>query len=118
MVGDPHSGDDQMSYSKNTVAAASVFLALVSLSSAEEWTHGGTLHHATVAQWRVATAANRLATSADFVASTQHPKSMEELKYMAEQMETCISGATVDTNTDNQKVTDIAAPCALLLWHN
>jgi hypothetical protein len=106
---------------KTTVAIASVFLVLVTTSSAQEWkewTRGGTLHHATAAQWRGATYSNRLATSADFVASTEHPKSMEEFKFKAEQMETCISGAVVDPKVEVATITDVAAPCALLLWRS
>jgi hypothetical protein len=82
------------------------------------WFVGGNLHKATVKQWRNATYTNRLATSADFVASTQKVDfgDMDKFKTMATETEECISTAVSGENVDNQKVSDIAVGCLILLF--
>lgn len=82
------------------------------------WYAGGTLHKGTVKQWRNASYTNRLATSADFVASTQEVDfgDMDVFKKMASETEECISTAVLDGDFDNQKVSDFAVSCLLLLF--
>lgn len=82
------------------------------------WFAGGTLHKATVKEWRNATYANRLATSADFIAATQDVDfgDMTAFKNMARDLETCISTAVSDGDVDNEKVATISAMCTIQLF--
>lgn len=83
------------------------------------WYSDGTLHESTLAQWRRATYANRLATSADFSAKVLQMKgikldSMGELRPYAEKLETCISEASEARGVDQTVVREIAAACFVL----
>jgi hypothetical protein len=133
--------------SRRTFAVATVILAAVSVAAAPEaepprpsrhlpaeraaapaaatvtspWYVGGTLHDVTIAEWRSATPANRLATSADFVAQLakvrEHRALPEaELIERATGLEICVStggkqqadqelNATVDAMTVRDVVT-------------
>lgn len=53
------------------ISVVAFFLLARSLpaTNAQPWNVGGTLHRATVAQWRAATHENKLATAADWLAS-------------------------------------------------
>jgi hypothetical protein len=84
----------------------------------DSWFIGGSLHKSTVAEWRKATYANRLATSADFVAATQNIDygNMEELLLMSIELESCISTATSGGNVENEQVSFIAAICIVGLF--
>ena len=82
------------------------------------WFEGGTLHKATVAQWRKATYQNRLATAADFVAATQDVDygNLKEFKQMATDLEKCISVAVSGGDVDNEKVAFISSMCMIELF--
>jgi hypothetical protein len=82
------------------------------------WFKGGTLHRATVREWRNATYANRLATSADFIAATQDVDfgDLEGFKRMAADLETCISTAVSGGDVDNEDVVTISAMCTVMLF--
>lgn len=84
---------------------------------AKEWYEGGTLHKSTGAQWRVAPADNRLATSADFATSLRKPRTMTEMRANAENLEVCISKTVGGHASDTMKVTEIAAMCASILGY-
>ena len=86
-------------------------------TTVKQWFEGGTLHNATLKQWRKATSANKLATCADFVATAwkdnklkPHIADINELKYYAQELVTFI-----DTGTDgikgieHYKINEIAA---------
>lgn len=79
-------------------------------TSADAWYVGGTLHDKTIREWREATYANRLATSADFVAKIRGTVSRSE----ARRMELAISTAVRDGNVDYKSVSEIAAVIAVL----
>jgi len=49
----------------------------------DDWYQGGTLHQKSAAEWNAASARDRLATSADFVAKVSRPSSMDDLKAKA-----------------------------------
>ena len=84
-----------------------------------QWYEGGTLHGATIADWKSATARNRLATSADFVmVSGQYQSLPPDLRDRAVQFEECISTATQGVAAvDTSLVSEIAAACGLLLQY-
>lgn len=83
-------------------------------SSPAEWFEGGTLHHATMGEWRRASSKNKLATAADFVSSMMRGRaySVADLRPLAAQLvqglDAFISGPA-DTYRDQQPVAQVAA---------
>lgn len=85
-----------------------------------KWYQGGTLQNATLGEWRAATPVNRLASSADFAAvvakrNNLAVKSMDDLALIAEQIEQCITKVASDGESDQVRVPDTAAACAVLM---
>ena len=82
------------------------------------WFSGGTLHKAKVSEWRNATYANRLATSADFIAATQNVDygDMVGFKQMATDLEACISTTVSGGDVDNEDVVFISSMCTVMLF--
>lgn len=79
------------------------------------WYIGGTLHKATLGQWRVATSRNRLATAADFIAASNLNLRASEVLPQATALVTCIDRTVLDgRNVDDRPVSEIAAPCLVL----
>jgi len=101
----------------NSISSGSNFNTQ-SEDSKTSWFSGGTLHRSTVAQWRQASYANRLATSADFIASTQNVdySNMDEFKRWAIDLETCISTAVSGGDVDDEQVTFISSLCTVQLF--
>jgi len=84
----------------------------------DEWYKGGTLHQATVKEWKNAPESNKLATCADFMAEIDNTVSMKELKDRATILMTCINKAVDDVNTiDDMEVATIAASCVILMGY-
>ena len=84
------------------------------------WYDGGTLHGATVADWRAANYRNRLATSADFAATALNRKgvklsSMSELRPKAQALEICVSEAAKPPIPGTMRIAELAAQCAILM---
>ena len=118
-------------------AAAVVLLAVFVLSGcapaspsrpiSRQWSKGGTLHRATVAEWRRASYRDRLATSADFMVaifknSGTVLNSTAQLRLPAVELETCISELSVTGVTDvtadelsTAPVYSLAAICGMRL---
>jgi hypothetical protein len=92
-------------------------------SQVEEWYLGGTLHQASVYEWKNATEKNKLATCADFVASVKKTKNesyngdLVSMKKDATQMMNCINEAVLGNEAEsaNLKINEIAATCAILM---
>ena len=85
-----------------------------------EWYSGGTLHGATMRQWRNASDSDRLATSADFAAAMLQDngrklRSMDDLKPIASALKRAISEAGRGGTSDSQQVSSVAAACWVLL---
>jgi hypothetical protein len=78
------------------------------------------LHQSTVDQWDRATTDNRLATAADFAAAVLGGRfgSMDALKTHAQEMERCVSEAVKDLKSSNERISTIAAACAVLMGWN
>ncbi|NQT14220.1 MAG: DUF4339 domain-containing protein [Planctomycetes bacterium] len=77
------------------------------------WYSGGTLHSAKMSEWSRAPYADRLATSADFVAKSMQIEGktippVDQIRPLAEQLERNISAANEGGYADNQKVSTIA----------
>lgn len=87
------------------------------------WYEGGTLHDATVVEWRAASARNRLATAADWVPILleRHPISqgssdgpLRDRRPLAEQLVACMD--TAPTNTGNRLASVVATWCWSKIW--
>ena len=102
---------------------ALIMTAMVITSSpawAGEWYQGGTLHRATLSDWRSASYSNRLATAADMAAATSKGRlrSMAELKKFAKALEICITEVAKARKLGSLKVSEIAASCVVLMKKN
>ena len=108
-----------------------VFAALVivfSFSSnilAKQWYEGGTLHYATVAEWQNASYTNKIATAADWVASSPKGKSVfretgdiNSLKPYVLNLINCVDEAAAGEGYGNMKIAEIAASCIILMGYN
>ncbi len=88
---------------------------------AAEWYEGGTLHKATLIEWRAATNSNRLATAADIAYTLLSRKvvvtSPQQIRSFAKELEKCVSGvADEPAGWDlSLKVAEIAGMCAILM---
>lgn len=85
-----------------------------------EWYRGGTLHRATVKEWREADYTNRLATAADWALtmlekSGNKPADTDALKPFAVDLEACVSTTAASGYADGQSVSELAAACWILL---
>jgi len=86
-----------------------------SSTSSKQWFQGGKLHKATVAQWKGATYQNKLATAADWLATTKwkgylkSPDDFVKLKVKAHMLVKAVDGAVTEKITDSLIVTEIAA---------
>ena len=86
-----------------------------SFSLSKQWFQGGNLHNATVAQWKGATYQNKLATAADWLASTKwegYLKSSDDfdnIKVKAQMLVNAVDGAVAAKQTDSLQVAEIAA---------
>lgn len=130
---EPTVGDIQTAMAKTTIATISVksFPTVTSSSpsinnnsssnssNSQMWFSGGTLHKSTIKQWRNATYANRLATSADYVVgylNITNFSDMTKIKQQATDLESCISKASEGGSADDEKVATIGAMCMVLLF--
>jgi Domain of unknown function (DUF4190) len=85
-----------------------------------EWYEGGTLHRATVKEWREATYTDRLATAADWALtmlekSGNKPASTDALKPFAVDLEACVTTTATGGNAEGQRASEVAAMCWVLL---
>ena len=109
---------------------AVVVLGLSSLATAmpaaadTKWYQGGTLHHATLAEWKRGGDSDRLATAADFAASLPYvqkkmkgERSMDALLPYAYGLLRCIDEASkVKASVARKQATaETAAVCAILM---
>ena len=80
----------------------------------KKWFEGGTLHNATIGEWNSATYANKLATSADWLAVTvwkghlHSPNDFDKVRVKAEMLVTAVNGVVEDKDIDNLNVTEFA----------
>jgi len=86
-----------------------------SAASSSKWYQGGTLHTATVAQWKSGTYQNKLATSSDWLSATvwkgslNSPDDFDKLKGQAQSLVAAVDGVVTVEKTDSIKVSEIAA---------
>lgn len=82
-----------------------------------QWYAGGTLHRATLSDWRVSTASNQLATLADIVGKTMNLRDPVAVKPMAEQVQACINVVAANKKMGTQPVADTAVGCMFQLGY-
>ena len=88
-----------------------------------QWYSGGSLHGATGKQWVAASSSNRLATSADFVAKAFGEKkvrslgSIDKLKPYAQNVKSCVDETYRAPNSQNLRVSEVAASCLIILGY-
>jgi hypothetical protein len=91
-----------------------------SSSSSKQWFEGGTLHKATVAQWKSATYQNKLATAADWLAATKwkgylkSPDDFDKIKVKAQMLVNAVDEVVTVKQTDPLQVAEIAAAIVLM----
>lgn len=84
-----------------------------------EWYLGGNLHRSKIGEWKSATDENKMATCADFIMKMKNNISLNEAKYYALNLKNCIDVSTNDLDEINdEKVSQIAATCAVILGYN
>ena len=89
-----------------------------SSETSPQWYVGGTLNDKTVAEWRVASYRNRLATAADFVIALGRFQSLpSDFKQRAISLEVCISDSVEGGFADHWEVAETGATCGVLLGY-
>ena len=84
-------------------------------SFSRQWFQGGSLHTATVAQWKNATDQNKLATAADWLAATKwkgylkSPADFDRLKIKAQMLTDAVDEVVAVEKNDSLTVTELAA---------
>jgi hypothetical protein len=82
----------------------------------DEWYVGGTLHRSNLKTWSSSTEKNKLATCADFVANVKdYQGDMTKMKSDALEVLNCIEETAKEPKLSDQKTSEIAATCVLLL---
>ena len=110
-------------YMKKLYLFLTVVLTLTGFNSSYAyWNDGGTLHRATIGEWKRATYRNKLATAADVALISKMVErkvrasgSMETLKVYAKQLVICIDEAAAFSGNEHLKMSSLSAPCALTM---
>ena len=106
------------------MAAAAAATALMAGSASAQWYSGGNLHRASGQEWVNASTSNRLATAADFAATSIGERrvsrlgSMSKLLPYARDMKDCIDEALSGSGPSalrSQSVSEMAAVCYMLM---
>jgi len=99
----------------NRTATPSSTTPRASTETARQWYEGGTLHSATLAQWKAATNANRLATAADWLAATEWRNALrttsdfQRLKIKAQMLVNEVNEVASDPDLGFMSATETAA---------
>ena len=88
-----------------------------------KWYQNGTLHRGSVAEWRRATHANKLATASDWVvngspkikALVMRSGTVDTGKPFAEALVNCVNEAAAGQGYGNMGVAELAAGCMILM---
>lgn len=84
-------------------------------ASTQKWYQGGTLHKATLDQWRAASYRNKLATAGDWLSATtwkghlNSPSDFDRLKVKAAKLVKAVDGSIEGVDIPEQSITEIAA---------
>ena len=90
--------------------------------SRSKWYNGGTLHKATVNQWKRSAYSNKLATAADWAitipkikAQVMRSGNIDTLRPFASELLICVDKAGAGEGYGNMSVAELAAGCAILM---
>lgn len=87
----------------------------------KKWYEGGTLHKATMREWKIATDENKLATCSDFIAKIRKdngtPFNETEILSESYALKRCIDETQNNKSTETWKVIDMASSCLVLLGY-
>lgn len=106
------------------IAFSTMVLGIASIASsvlAAEWYQGGTLHDATVGQWKVGSSRDRLATASDWttgvIGQTEFERiGIDGVKALSEDLVACINESVEGLpQTNAMKAAEIGAACIILL---
>jgi len=104
-----------------TIAAVAASLLLVADCGKQQWFEGGTLHRSTVAEWRMASRENKLATGADWLASTKwdghlnSPSDFDRLKVKSQKLVNGVDETILGVDgIDSLQIREIAASIIVL----
>ena len=92
-----------------------LFAAGISFGDEDDWFKGGTLHKATVSEWRQASTENKLATVSDWLAATlwkghlTTPQAFKKLKKKSEMLVNAVDNVAESEGIGSMKVIEIAA---------
>ncbi len=84
-------------------------------SAKDQWFQGGSLHSATVGEWKRATYQNKLATASDWLAATKwkghlnSPQDFDKIKVKAQMLVSAVDEVVTVKDTDSLQVNEIAA---------
>lgn len=95
-------------------ATSAPTVALPTATPTVAWYAGGTLHSATVGEWRTADDRNKLATAADWVVRSMPEIKTTDIERMAKELVACVDEAA-PAASETSTVTDLAATCIILL---
>jgi hypothetical protein len=99
------------------LAAAMISLPAAALA---EWYSGGTMHRATLAEWRTADPEDRLATAADWSVrilgeNRVRQVGMAGIRPYAEQLVACVNEVALEEGAAHFSAAEMAAACSTLL---
>jgi len=116
------SGCDEQPSSRSTTTTTPRTTTSTSTATQTQWFQGGTLHRATLSQWRAATNANRLATAADWLAATEwkghlnRPSDFDRVKVKAQMLVNAVNEVASDRDLGFVSASETAA--AILVMSN
>ena len=102
---------------RRTVGIAGLVMTLAVGAASAQWYSGGTLHRATLSEWRASTGSNQLATLADIVGKPLNLRDPVAVKPMAEQVKARINVLAANKKMGTQPVADTAVGCMYQLGY-
>lgn len=93
------------------VAIGLVVMACLTNNVFAAWFDGGTLHGASLKEWKVATPSNQLATAGDMVGKATNGSNVDEIKEKAFELKACINVVANNPQMRDLKVATVAVIC-------
>lgn len=102
---------------RKAIFVVGTVMSLAAATASAQWYVGGTLHRATLSDWRASTGSNQLATLADIVGKTLDIRDPVAVRPMAEQVQACINVVASNKKMGTQPVADTAVGCMFQLGY-
>lgn len=100
-----------------------IIMLMVAMSSASEWWEGGTLHGASVKEWKQATYSNKMATSADWILTLYNEGSLtgkivfnspDDVKILCKSMVSALDDAVSEGGYKGEQIALVSAMIMML----